>query len=164
MPHPVYHGWFPTRKFSKLTFVQWKILKKKCLSLENVLVALTIEIGDGSCFLYWKSFWIRESCKHSLFPFWTKKIRLYFLKKSSALAQKCFAGVAAMWHYQQDKRFQHGNFQKGASTMVQKSLWIRNLSNDTTYAMLRHSNIQGVCCSDVRPTLKSHMENIKSIF
>ena len=73
---------------------------------------------------------VELSCKQSFFSFqiWTKKIRLYFFKKSTALAQKCFARVAAMWHYQQDKRFLHGNFQKGACTMVQKSLWIRNLS------------------------------------
>ena len=28
------------------------------LFLENILVALTREIGDGPCFLYWKSFWV----------------------------------------------------------------------------------------------------------
>ena len=133
---------------------------------ENILVALTIEIGDGSCFLYWKWFWICVSTiflSLFLFKFELRKLGvLYFLKKSTALAQKCFARVAAMWHYQQDKRFLHGNFQKRASTMVQKFLWIRNLSNDTTYAMLRHTHIQGVCCSDL-PTLKSHRVDIRWI-
>ena len=31
------------------------------LALGNILVALTREIGDGPCFLYWKSFWVGVS-------------------------------------------------------------------------------------------------------
>ena len=44
---------------------QWQIKKKfNVLALENILVALTREIGDGPCFLYIKFSWIgvnRES-------------------------------------------------------------------------------------------------------
>ena len=32
------------------------------LALENILVALTIEIGDGPCFLYKNFSWIGVSC------------------------------------------------------------------------------------------------------
>ena len=32
------------------------------LALENILVALTIEIGDGPCFLYIKFSWIGVFC------------------------------------------------------------------------------------------------------
>ena len=37
------------------------------LALENILVALTIEIGDGPCFLYIEFSWIRPKID---FPYW----------------------------------------------------------------------------------------------
>ena len=37
------------------------------LDLENILVALTIEIGDGPCFLYIKFSWIGVCIEYLLF-------------------------------------------------------------------------------------------------
>ena len=45
--------------FSFFSKVQWQIIFLfNVLALENILVALTREIGDGPCFLYWKLFWV----------------------------------------------------------------------------------------------------------
>ena len=45
--------------FSFFSKVQWQIIFLfNVLALQNILVALTREVGDGPCFLYWKLFWV----------------------------------------------------------------------------------------------------------
>ena len=58
--------------FSFFSKVQWQIIFLfNVLALENILVALTREIGDGPCFLYIKFSWIGVSMDTwwSLFSF-----------------------------------------------------------------------------------------------
>ena len=48
-------------KTDKLDYLRWPMTDQKknnVLALENILVALTREIGDGPCFLYIKFSWI----------------------------------------------------------------------------------------------------------
>ena len=47
-------------KIDKLDYLRWAMtdLFFNVLALENILVALTREIGDGPCFLYIKFSWI----------------------------------------------------------------------------------------------------------
>ena len=49
-------------KTDKLEYLRWPMTDQKfffnVLALENILVALTREIGDGPCFLYIKFSWI----------------------------------------------------------------------------------------------------------
>ena len=59
------HPCFPTEKVSKVAFFlfQFQLFSTlnfffNVLALENILVALTREIGDGPCFLYIEFSWI----------------------------------------------------------------------------------------------------------
>ncbi len=49
-------------KTDKWDYLRWPMTDQNfffnVLALENILVALTIEIGDGPCFLYIKFSWI----------------------------------------------------------------------------------------------------------
>ena len=60
-------------KTDKLDYLQWPMTDQKknfnVLALENILVALTREIGDGPCFLYIEFSWIgvNSYCNNSAY-------------------------------------------------------------------------------------------------